>query len=43
MSSLREQIKHTSIFNKYLKKRKTTLFGGFRPKIQSYYRKKKRI
>lgn len=43
MSSLREQIKHTSILNKYLKKRKTTLFGSFRPKIQSYYRKKKRV
>ena len=43
MTWLREQIKYTSILNKYLKKRKTSLFGTYRPKLQSYFRKKKRV
>ena len=43
MTWLREQIKYTSIINKYLKKRKTTLFGTYKPKLQSYFRKKKRV
>lgn len=43
MTWLREQIKYTSTISKYLKKRKTTLFGIFKPKLQSYFRKKKRV
>jgi hypothetical protein len=43
MTWLKEQINYVSILNKYLKIRKTTLFGTYKPKLQSYYRKKKRV
>ena len=43
MTWLKEQIKYVSILNKYLKKRKTTLFGAYKPKLQSYFRKKRRV
>jgi hypothetical protein len=39
---LQNQIKYASILNKYIRNRKNTLFGLYKPKLQIYYRKKRR-
>jgi len=39
---LQNQIRYASILNKYIRSRKNTLFGLYKPKLQIYYRKRRR-
>src|SRR5271169_727413 len=42
MTWIQNQIKYASVLNKYIRSRKNTLFGLYKPKLQSYYRKRRR-
>ena len=42
MTWLQKQIRYASILNKYIRSRKNTLFGLYKPKLQAYYRKRRR-